>query len=88
MKSSIYKQGLTFACIVLVSTFFYGCEKGKTTTKTTSNGGEVITEQGIFQSVTELNEFDYKGHRYISSKVRDGIALAHAGHCWCNDNKK
>ena len=56
----------------------------KTTTRPTSKGGEVITSNGVFTQKKELNEFDYKGHTYISCKVRDGIALTHAGHCWCN----
>lgn len=70
--------------IFLVAIIFCGCENGETTTRQTTKGGEVITADGIFLTVTELTEFDYKGHKYISCKVRSGISLTHAGHCRCN----
>lgn len=53
----------------------------------TSKGGEVIIERGGYTQVRKLNEFDYKGHTYISCNVRDGIAMTHAGHCKCNDKR-
>ena len=54
------------------------------TTRTTDKGGSVALKQGAFQKNTELFEFEYKGHLYISCEVRDGMALTHAGHCPCN----
>ena len=70
--------------ISLVAIIFCGCENGETITRPTPKGGEVITENGIFVTVSELTEFDYKGHKYVSCRVRDGISLTHAGHCRCN----
>jgi len=73
---------------MLISVIFFGCEDRKITVESTSKGGQVKAEGGFFTHVTELNEFEYKGHTYISCYVRDGIALTHAGHCWCNGSKK
>lgn len=79
---------VSFSILLLIVIICFGCNEGKTTTKQTSKGGEVRTETGIFIQVRELKEFDYKGHTYISCDVRDGIALTHAGHCWCNSIRK
>jgi len=87
-RTSIYHRTFAFAYLLLVAVVFCGCEDENITAKPTSKGGEVRTESGIFTRVTELNEFEYKGHTYISGNVRDGIALTHAGHCWCNSSKK
>jgi len=64
--------------------FFYSCGEEHIIATPTSKGGEVRKENGIFVQVRKLNEFEYKGHTYISCNVRDGISLTHAGHCWCN----
>ncbi len=85
---SKFKNSLLFISTLLVAVFLFGCGESKTTTTQTSKGGEVITQTGIFAQVRELTEFEYKGHNYISCNVRDGIALTHAGHCWCNTVKK
>ncbi len=45
-----------------------------------------ITVKGGEYNLT-LYEFDYKDHVYISCDVHGGIALTHAGHCWCNPNQ-
>ena len=29
----------------------------------------------------EVKEFEYKGHTYIYTRVREGISSTHAGHC-------
>jgi len=87
-KTSILVGTRHFFYALLVAVIFCGCEDENITAKLTSKGGEVRTESGIFTRVTELNEFEYKGHTYISCNVRDGIALTHAGHCWCNSSKK
>lgn len=85
-KISIYHR--TFAYVLLVAVIFCGCGEENITSKPTTKGGVVRTVNGIFTQVRELNEFEYKGHTYISCNVRDGIAMTHAGHCWCNGSKK
>lgn len=82
------KQNLTFIYLLLSTVIFCGCEESKVTTRPTPRGGTLTVETGIFSQTMSLDEFDYKGHRYISCKVRDGVALTHAGHCWCNVSKK
>ena len=60
---------------------------GETTTKAESYSdthGSFTISNGAFSRVDELGEFDYKGHTYIYTEVRDGIAMSHAGHCKCN----
>ena len=60
---------------------------GETTTKAESYSdtqGVVRISTGAFSRVEDIREFDYKGHTYLSSEVRDGIAITHAGHCKCN----
>ena len=52
-----------------------------------SKAGEVITSYGDYKNYTELKEFNFKGHTYISCDVHGGMAITHAGHCWCNQNK-
>lgn len=85
-KTSIYNSVIVF--MLLISVAYCGCQDEKITATPTSKGGEVKTHKGVFVQVRELNEFDYKGHKYISCNVRDGLALTHAGHCWCNSIKK
>lgn len=88
-KTLINLRPFAFASLLLVAVIFCGCEDENITANTiTKKKGEVITDNVGFISVNYLNEFDYKGHTYISCKVRDGIALTHAGHCWCNGSKK
>ena len=87
-KTSIYHRTFAFAYVLLVAVIFCGCGDVNTTAMPTSKGGEVIIERGGYTQVRKLNEFDYKGHTYISCNVRDGIAMTHAGHCKCNDSKK
>ena len=87
-KFSINRLTLAFGSLLLVAVIFCGCEEGNITAKPTTKGGEVIIESGVFTQVRILDEFEYKGHTYISCNVRDGIALTHAGHCWCNGSKK
>lgn len=86
MKTSTHHH--IFVYILLVSIIFCGCEYKKTETKTTAYGGQVVKNDGIFTRKLNLDEFEYKGHIYVSCDVRDGIAMTHAGHCWCNDIKK
>jgi len=62
-----------------------GC--GETTThveQKTPTKGTVRISNGAFSHAEDIQEFDYKGHTYIYSKVRDGISMTHAGHCKCN----
>ena len=63
-----------------------GC--GETTNKAeeyTSTKGTVTISTGAFSRMEDIEEFDYKGHTYIYSTVRDGISMTHAGHCKCNN---
>jgi hypothetical protein len=89
-RTSIYHRTFAFAYVLLVAVIFCGCEDGsyKVEAKPTNTGGQVQTTNGIFVRKLNLDEFEYKGHTYISCDVRDGIAMTHAGHCWCNDSKK
>ena len=87
MKTSIYLYTFSFTYALLVIVIFCGCGDVNTTAMPTSKGGEVIIERGGFTQVRKLNEFDYKGHTYISCNVRDGIAMTHAGHCKCNNKR-
>jgi hypothetical protein len=73
--------------IILLMIVLIGCGENRIETKQTKSGGEIIEKEGIFFKVTTLDEFTYKGHVYVSCKVRDGVSLTHAGHCWCNKNK-
>ena len=86
MKTRISTQNCTFvfAYVLLVAVIFCGCGEENITAKSTTKGGEVRTVNGIFTQIRKLGEFEYKGHTYISCNVRDGIAMTHAGHCWCN----
>jgi len=88
MKISTYHLTFVFIYVLLMSIIFCGCGDEKIKVKSTSNGGDVRIETGIFTQVRHLYEFEYKGHTYISCKVRDGISLTHAGHCWCNTIKE
>ncbi len=72
-------------CIVIMLTMT-ACEENKPTTKVTKHGGYVEEKVGAFVKQTELQEFEYKGHTYISCNVRDGKSITHAGHCLCNPN--
>lgn len=74
--------------ILILSLFLLSCETKTIRTSTNLNGGNVTKETGIFVFSYQLDEFDYKGHKYISCKVRDGISLTHAGHCYCNKIEK
>ena len=87
-KTTIYYHTFTFAYVLLVALTFCGCGDVNTTTMPTSKGGKVIIDVGGYTQVRKLNEFEYKGHTYISCNVRDGIAMTHAGHCKCNDKLK
>ena len=70
---------------LLIAVIFSSCEQPvATNVETGVVGGEVTLPYAPFNSSKTIYEFDYKGHTYIASKVRDGIAPAHAGHCWCN----
>ncbi len=80
-KFLIYKLNLL---LLFLSVFFLGCEKKVSSFEINSNGGKVRTEFGAFSTINELHEFEYKGHIYISCNVKGGLALTHAGHCWCN----
>lgn len=77
------KKLLLFIVIILTIT---ACEEKKPTTKTTKHGGYIQEEIGVMVTQTELKEFEYKGHTYISCDVRDGKSITHAGHCLCNPN--
>lgn len=71
--------------IIPVFTLLFGCDNNSYSTRTqTQKSGQVSRTDGIFDQTYDLEEFDYKGHTYIGCKVRDGIALTHAGHCKCN----
>lgn len=74
--------------ILILALWMTGCvshQSSNTETRVFSeNEGQIVTRQGIFSTVNDLSEFNYKGHLYISCKVRDGISLTHAGHCKCN----
>ena len=62
-----------------------GC--GETTTKAESYSdtqGVVRISTGAFSRVEDIREFEYKGHTYLCSEVRGGVAITHAGHCKCN----
>ena len=62
-----------------------GC--GETTTKAetySKDKGVVTISTGAFSRMEDIREFEYKGHTYIYSEVRDGISMTHAGHCKCN----
>jgi hypothetical protein len=63
--------------------FLTSCEDNVTTREQTP----VLNEGGVVKTSrysTKINEFEYKDHIYIYSRVRDGIAMSHAGHCSCN----
>jgi len=70
--------------IILSLITLFSCDEQEIHTKTHKTGGEVVKTSGIFTQTRHLDEFDYKGHTYISCEVRDGISLTHAGHCKCN----
>ena len=81
---------LMLSIALLTGIIFCGCkdEIYKVEAKPTNTGGQVSTTNGIFVRKLDLDEFEYKGHSYISCDVRDGSAMTHAGHCWCNGSKK
>ena len=87
-KLKLHSSAAIAVYAMLVAVIFCGCEEGNITAKPTTKGDEVRTVNGISTQVRELNEFEYQGHTYISCNVRDGIAMTHAGHCWCNGSKK
>jgi len=89
-RTSIYHRHFAFVYVLLVAVIFCGCEDGryKVEAKPTNTGGQITITDGILISTLHLDEFEYKGHTYISCNVRDGIAMTHAGHCWCNGSKK
>jgi hypothetical protein len=70
---------LQIICIVIL---FSSCEEQEMKAYPTNKSQGVVT--GTYGRVLTLNEFQYKGHTYISCDVRDGISLTHAGHCPCN----
>lgn len=43
------------------------------------------TETGWWYKGQNINEFEYKGHTYISL---GNNGIAHAGHCKCNNNNE
>jgi hypothetical protein len=60
---------------------------GETTTKAeaySDTQGVVRISTGAFSRVEDIREFDYKGHTYLCTEVRDGVSITHAGHCKCN----
>jgi hypothetical protein len=70
--------------LIVIMLTMVSCENKKPITKTTKIGGYIEEEDGIFIHQTQLKEFDYKGHTYVSCHVRDGKSITHAGHCKCN----
>jgi hypothetical protein len=72
---------------IIVTLILYSCneESNITTDPTTnqqlSNKGTIRFSEGIFVSVVNLHEFEYKNHTYIDCRVRDGILLTYASHC-------
>lgn len=58
-----------------------------TTTKAESHSdthGVVGISNGAFSREEYIREFEYKGHTYLYTEVRGGVAITHAGHCKCN----
>lgn len=53
-----------------------GC--GETTTKAeeyTPTQGTVTISTGTFSRMEDIREFDYKGHTYLYTEVRDGMGF-------------
>jgi hypothetical protein len=78
----VFLIGLILGIILLM---FTGC--GETTTKAESYSdtqGVVRISTGAFSRVEDIREFEYKGHTYLCTEVRDGVSITHAGHCKCN----
>jgi hypothetical protein len=70
--------------LILPILVLFGCECQHGGHVETSTASSVVSyDSGPFGMSEEIQEFDYKGHTYIFSSVRDGIAPAHAGHCNC-----
>lgn len=69
---------------LLLIVFLAACEPAKTTAVATKDGAVVTAFNGFQANKYDLFEFEYKGHAYIACRVRDGIALTHAGHCPAN----
>jgi hypothetical protein len=98
MRVQIYKsskvlgQCRTFALcyVLLVAVIFCGCgnQSYKVEGTPTNTGGQLRNTNGIFVRTLDLQEFEYKGHTYISCDLKGGIAMTHAGHCWCNASKE
>ena len=71
--------------LVMFTILVTSCEV--TTTKAESYSdthGVVRISNGEFSRVEDIREFEYKGHTYLCSEVRGGVAITHAGHCKCN----
>jgi hypothetical protein len=75
-------------CIIVASFFIMSsCSDKIEKTRTRKVGGnkfDLVIESGLTYQQYEINEFEFKNHIYIYSRVRDGIAMTHAGHCPCN----
>jgi hypothetical protein len=74
---------------IVATLIFYSCNQESNitadpiTNQQPSNKGTARFSEGIFVSVIDLHEFEYKNHTYIGCRVRDGISLTHAGYCKC-----
>jgi hypothetical protein len=87
MKKLKFKVETKIAFLLFAISIFFGCQESKITTSENLNGGCLIIHGSITKQIINLDEFDFKNHTYISCKIREGIALTHAGHCWCNIKK-
>lgn len=81
-KSSLFR----IAPLVFLLLFLASCSDKKSVRVESHEHGGVVTIDGAYTPYQRaLYEIDYKGHTYVACEVRDGLALTHAGHCWCNE---
>jgi len=73
---------MRFFLLLLVTTLV-SCSNEKIDVRERDKGGTIFVSTSGFSRDYDLKEFTYKGHLYIYSEVRDGIAMSHAGHCGC-----
>jgi hypothetical protein len=69
--------------LLLLTMVFISCTDERIKVREKDTGGTVTVSTSGFSRDYDLKEFTYKGHLYIYSEVRDGIAMSHAGHCGC-----
>lgn len=92
MIKSTLKQILLIAVvyissITLLSLSGCGDKPQVKETTTASTKGTINVTNGAFNLTYDIGEFEYKEHTYMSCQVRDGVSIAHAGHCKCNKKK-